>query len=344
MHIEAANRSDKEKHHLAVMMQQAEHPMQGLPVKDVRSFFFFYPTLKSVFTGKDAIDWMVQYGWAYDRKEAVELGNQLIDEEFVSVEKGTEGLFEDNPRRYYKLVKEEDDRKDGYDKQRQRKSKHARTIQPRGTLAAKKKNSRQQEQGKDDGNDKGRKPSSTRKQSKKKKKPRSMSTSVVGTQQTTLPNCVYHGNLLPVTQIFKELLQERKAYVFDPGEHCMYLYVNSHNPKRSTANLTRNVTKHCVLVTSKCFLKFEAGKISQQFELSDVISSMYLGFSRSGLAKVQVKTRDETHMIHFVSGKAAVWFSKLLCDFSLAPARRLFQGKMAAARRGTCADIGGDKS
>ncbi|GAB5366505.1 hypothetical protein AAMO2058_001149100 [Amorphochlora amoebiformis] len=107
------------------------------------------------------------------------------------------------------------------------------------------------------------------------------------------PMNILHGVRLPVAQIRKEL-EERKGtsgeYKFDDYEEPVFLYINSTNPERATQRLSRNVTKHCMMITTLSFLKMEAGKISQSFRIADVSSAYYLGYSRSGFAKVQVQT------------------------------------------------------
>ena len=130
------------------------------------------------------------------------------------------------------------------------------------------------------------------------------------------PVLVSFGSKLKEHQIRRELA-ENKAYRFDTGEQILYHYVNSRVPKRATRNNTINLTKHAVLVTTKNFIKFEAARVSQCFHLDDVATSVYLGFSKSGLPKVQVDLQDSvSHTIHFVNAGVAVWFAKVLADLS----------------------------
>jgi len=258
-YLEAAK---EDEHHLAVLIQHASHPSQGLDVQDV--WYMFGSSLRGVVSGKSVVDWLVANGWAYDRKEARDLATQLLEEGLLQTTKGKEG-FQDQTNRYYQLSK--------------------------GNVQT---------------------PKSSPNTQKRKASQRSMSTSQVGVHKTQLPNSILYGSKIPEIQIHKELM-ERKAYEFGPGERIMYFHINSQNAERATMKLTRNVTKHCMMITTKQFIKFEAGVISQRFELTNILSSMYLGFSRSGLAKLQVRLRNsDTHMIHFINGKAAVWFSKAL--------------------------------
>lgn len=130
-----------------------------------------------------------------------------------------------------------------------------------------------------------------------------------------IPESICFGAKLAETEIKAEL-KDRQAYTFKENERLLYHHINSRQPIKTTRNLTKNLTKHCMLVTTLCFMKLEAGRVSQRFLLDEIASSVYLGFSKSGLAKVQVELRDSVaHTIHFVSGQAALWFAKVLSDF-----------------------------
>jgi len=280
------------RYHLSLLVQHAADEDQGVERTDVRNFF--WSSLKGVFNGRAFVDWMVLNGWAVNRKDGIDIGQQLLNAGLLCVKRGRNGFVDDN-NRYYQLLD----------------PSRAKFPSARPGVSTKPFRPKQNRKATGPQHSKG---------GQSRTKNRSMSTSVIPSGDTksngNLPSCILYGMSVPTRRIMGEL-NKTKALTLQPAERIVYFYINSLNPNMATRNMTINLTRHCVMVTSVRFAKFEAGIVSQCFRLIDIVSSTYLGFSRSGLAKVKVFLREgKTSMIHFVNGRAAVWFAKRLGRFA----------------------------
>jgi len=264
------------RNYLDLVHSHAKQPHVGIPLQDSGNYFW---SIRGAFSGKAAIDWMVKCGWANDRKCAIALGTHLLANRFMVIKRGRSG-FQDHSKRFYKFSVSE--LQTSFQKVRfaEGDKKSVSNISS-SSLPPTLTRSSQEDTTKD--------------------------------IMIRTPDNVFRNTSIPITQIRKELnaLNNSGSEVVIPiTEQILFHHINSMQPLRATRNLKQNVTKHCILMTEERFLKFEAGRISQHFDLSALVAVLYIGYSRSGLAKLKVILRSsEVQILHFVQGDAALFFA-----------------------------------